>query len=245
MTQILRDFRDRPQADKRGPEDRRADQAAWLSSARQFLHQAADAEGRDGKTRKLQRIASHDQLLALDNLLCVSTGQGLSFYERPREGDEEEVDPQAYPAEDATFLVVHCDQHSVNMALLSYLIFQRRLVVLPVYDTFHRQWNDLAGAVTASGNMGHVMCFLVVCNAMHGPWQSTAFFNEVKEGARSLLEIMTSEDPLLTQLLPDILRDSGEEHRLTEEGIAEEVLQRLRQANFLARRGEKISTSRW
>ena len=53
-------------------------------------------------------------------------------------------------------------------------------------DIFHREWNDCMGAITASGFWFVVLLTSMVFNLPYVPWDGSAWFQKMVEGAEDL-----------------------------------------------------------
>ncbi len=92
------------------------------------------------------RESAHSNLRAVDHLLTVVLGKGLSFFlASGGEGQEE----SELLAERRT-LVLHLDEGSPTLAMCWWLLYHTRVRIVPVWDIFHREWNDCKNAIKAA-----------------------------------------------------------------------------------------------
>ena len=137
-TQAMRDARLR--VDDPGAKVTLAAKEEWHESAIAFLRQAKEEDDNEAapKQRKLQRLAAHDWLHAIDHQVQALTGWGLSAYlpEQPQhEPDQEpDQDPGAQPAthpapvlvpiETRMLLSISLDQCGIGMCSMMYMIYK-------------------------------------------------------------------------------------------------------------------------
>eukprot|EP00972_Heterocapsa_arctica_P054082 7969435-Heterocapsa_arctica.AAC.1 len=90
------------------------------------------------------RKSAYRQLKAIDWVLHDVLGTGLSNFLPP------EADVSPSPVWDLPTLVLHMDEGSIGYCSPWYLQYRLDMRVLFVRDVFHREWNDIKGALVAS-----------------------------------------------------------------------------------------------
>ena len=74
LSQVMRDLKVEPELEVPG----QSSQATWRAQALAFLIEQAAADGEIPSSRKLYRVAAHDWLCALEQMLTSFFGRGLS-----------------------------------------------------------------------------------------------------------------------------------------------------------------------
>lgn len=198
----------------------------WERSAADFLQgKKRHKNSEEGAPlRKKHRAAAAALGRALDNALTCGTGHGLSHFQVPAEADQR-GDPFLWPR-----LCIAPDQASDGVSLFHYMAYNpgMRINCQVSWDFSHGTWNDWRGAVKSCGCWGWFLVSLVSFNAFHGPWGEARFFQEMVGASTEYLQMSKhelSEDPLLAAFLPDLLRDTGDEHRIGEEGLSATIME--------------------
>jgi len=98
----------------------------------------------------------------------------------------------------------------MNVASCQFLQHYMKAAIVPVYDWFHRTWNDLQNSLRDAGLWVWSLLSIIVMNADHGPWDGASFWFKTKEGLTSYLTLATNEDALMISLLPQLWEEFGE-----------------------------------
>ena len=255
-TQAMRDARLR--VDDPGAKVTLAAKEEWHESAIAFLRQAKEEDDNEAapKQRKLQRLAAHDWLHAIDHQVQALTGWGLSAYlpEQPQhEPDQEpDQDPGAQPAthpapvlvpiEKRMLLSISLDQCGIGMCSMMYMIYKRGMRILPFFDPFHRQARDTWNAFKEAGIKTSLLLAGITYNLSRGPWAGAAWWQQVKEAAKDMMQTVTEDDILVSYFYPRILADKGVPFGSIS---VEELLQTISEADWLQVKGPRMNPSRW
>ena len=114
------------------------------------------------------------------------------------------------------------------------------------WDLSHIVANSWKGGMAQSGLMPFHRLMTVGWNARHGPWLEAVRWGQAMETMQHHVSLMQcAECPLFVQLLPKILADSGEAHRIHERDIAEVVWNDLQEGLPWRRRGTHVSDTRF
>jgi hypothetical protein len=225
-----------------------ADRDKWRHDALEYMRKARMDDQELQRVEKvkrqsrLQRVAAYRHLKQIDAQLraTLAGGEGLGTF-RPQTEVEKE---RRIPLEQLPLLVLTEDEHSVNMAAQWYLLYVKRLRMATWPDPWHRLWNDCMEGVKAAGFNLIIQLTTLCMNLPYGPWEGQKFFHEVAEAGADLLQLVDAEDPLLLDLAPQIaaeLKASGD----FGDGQKEWMVQQLRDASFLNKKGAHISPTRW
>ena len=104
--------------------------------------------------------------------------------------------------------------------------WEAKLRVCHFRDPFHREWNDCQEAIERAGLWHCVLLSTVLYNLSHGPWDGSAWFQKLREGAADYWSKAEAGDPLLEILYEPLCFDFQEEAV----GTPEHKLQVLNQA---------------
>ena len=218
----------------------RHDTLEYMRKARMGDHELQQVEKVKRQSR-LQRVAAYRHLKQIDAQLraTLAGGAGLSTF-RPRTEEKQ----KQVPLEQLPLLVLTEDEHPVNMAAQWYLLFVKRLRLATRPDPWHRLWNDCMEGVKAAGLNLIIQLTTLCMNLPCGLWRGKKFFQEVAEAGADPLQVIDDEDPLLLDLGLQIaaelnaIGDFGDGHK-------EWMVQQLRDASFLKKKGAHISPTRW
>ena len=114
-----------------------------------------------------------------------------------------------------------------------------------VHDPSHRIANNLELALKHSGQWLYALTMSLVYNLHWGPWNGCRWQHEAKAAVRDLCAVFKAGDALGRWAGPKILDDWGEGHRIHEDGIMEEVWNRLPTTRTFQCRLKKCSLTRW
>eukprot|EP00974_Lingulodinium_polyedra_P088979 8626383-Lingulodinium_polyedra.AAC.1 len=160
-------------------------------------------KGKKGSGRPVPRATSHSMFRAVDHLLQMSLGQGLSSF-----------GPLAPPApglslDSVPVLVLHTDEHSVNLAMVNWLSYHMRIPLLHCRDIFHREWNDAQDGIKSAGLWHVVALTSLVYNLNYGPWEGGSWFEKLRAGAQDLFATAQASDPLFNAFHRLLCWDKG------------------------------------
>ena len=219
----------------------RKDAVEYMTMARMDAQQLSEMEKKKQEV-KLQRVASYRHLRHLDaQLRAVMPGcLGLKTFTASASDEA----GQKLRLEQLPLLILTEDEHSVNMASQWYMLYSQKLRLATYPDPWHRVWNDCSEGVKSSGFNIVVQLTTLCMNLPYGPWEGQKFFQEVAEAGSDLVQLMHPEDPLLQEVAHQI----EEEMQVTgsfEDDKKEWLVQQLRGAAFLQKKGCHISPTRW
>ena len=124
-----------------------------------------------------------------------------------------------------------------------WLLYPGRVCLLPIFDANHRVWNDCQLALQHSRLWTLVQLMTIVLNLDHGPWQESRWVQEGREAVLSYTAVADTSCPVFESLYPGMLEDSGDSHRLAEEGLDRLIFRSLRSA--FSQKQQKVSITRW
>ena len=126
------------------------DKALWRQlSLSALCPQPAPKAGAKKKPRRRQlpRIAALKYLKAIEKTVLELTGKTLAEFVASAEDLESLGDPKPT-------LVTCIDQGSDGWSLMWWLAYSQKLRLVFKNDPFHREWNDIMGAIKAAGCWG-------------------------------------------------------------------------------------------
>eukprot|EP00974_Lingulodinium_polyedra_P008769 838067-Lingulodinium_polyedra.AAC.1 len=68
--------------------------------------------------------------------------------------------------------------------------------IFQIHDIFHREWNDVIGALKSSGLWWTVLLSTVVYNLCFGPWGGSAWYQKIKSAAGEYFSKEAPGNPL-------------------------------------------------
>ncbi len=71
------------------------------------------------------------------------------------------------------------DQCSTQLCPTAYTMHKLGLNMLHLPDPYHMEWNDIQEACAMSGFKAAVEASLIIFNIAYGPFQKSAFFNDL------------------------------------------------------------------
>lgn len=207
----------------------------WYSQASEFWAAQAGRSELDGKKDGPKRYRSKAKawVTACDHMLVTMTGAGLRHFAQPEEGHR--GDPERWPV-----LTICLDQGSDGWAGGMWLQHQAKVNCLLLFDVSHRGWNDACLALRSCG----ILLLQICMNLDHGPWQDGKWHKELREATSLYQSLATPHScPMFAGLLGQILHDRGEDERIAEDGIADEVFSTL--GDTISSMSIKASMCRW
>lgn len=207
--QEIRDIRDEPEHLDEDLGSEKKEQ--WAEDAHRFL---ASNKGRVKKP-KYQRISAQDFIVAVDNILDVTTGTPLvsyidtSYAEGSKLEGNRVVDSTQYC--DHRVLSLHMDQCAVNVAAIFWMQLYNHMHVVPLWDWFHRMWNDLGLSFRGAGHWPVLTVLIMTMNFAHGPWAGCDFWEKTKGACIRYLDTSGPDDPIFLWHLESILHDKNKQ----------------------------------
>lgn len=141
-------------------------------------------------------------------------------------------------------LSISLDQGSVGWPSLFYAMFVERLLIVPLADAPHRIWNDIQQSIEQVREFKEARYLTTILfNLNTGPFESAAWWQQVKAGVDEYCELAGEDDPLLLALIEDIADERNEGDRVNDRSFREQILAEL--PRLLANKGSKVPRSRW
>lgn len=132
------------------------------------------------------RVATFRELRMFENVLLAGTGMGFEAFDSRAEvqkyafwqkddstsenADAELPLPPVIDLRPPRCLVIIGDQDGTQWAGFNLLSNKLKVCFQPLRDPYHRRWNDLSGAIRASGYYPEYYHSTVVMNNRYGPW---------------------------------------------------------------------------
>ena len=136
------------------------------------------------------------------------------------------------------------DEGSIGFASPWYLQYHLDMRVVFARDPFHREWNDVRGALAASSLWWVILLTTNAFNLTYGPWEGAAWFEKLKLGAAEYCGLERATNPLFSAMYPSICRDKGVENRGTA-GHKEQMLEAMGSSEAWSRKGPRVTLRRW
>ena len=121
-------------------------------------------------------------------------------------------------------LISISDQGPLNCPCLDMMQWKMHMLILPLYDPFHRCWNDIKTALkSCAGRLFRVMLmYALFFNVSYGPSGSKAWFERKRQAAREFLLKHSATSDIFLSYVPHICREL-----LMDEPSTQEELQGL------------------
>jgi hypothetical protein len=237
----------------------------WATKARSFCEQRAEGETLPQRRQRMKRaiftiprLAAYDVVKGLERALLAGCGHGFEKFDSLRLLEDTGMTAQPV-TEDARaalqamslppcVLGVVADQEGKQWAGFNFLEKKLQLNLVPLRDPFHRMWNDFGAAVHKGGFSPVYHHSLFTFNIAYGPFQRSAFFQEMIDMAADLAQTMEGNNPLLLKFWPRILADQGMQDSFGDDtGFAARTrfVERMQLNKSFTIKGPKVSTSRW
>ena len=198
-------------------------------------------EGGEAKPeRKRQRTKAYQWLLAMEAVLQQYTGSGISRYIVHREEERRLPNPMDWP-----WLGVSLDRGPDSWAAKQFAKYFLHVNWEEFPDQSHDNWNDVRGALRETGLWTHVLVMILALNLSHAPYSEGKWHDKLTAAFLEYHTLASARDPIFVWLLPRILSDRGQLHRLCENNIAQEVWDSLPEAWCWHKRGDKVGMSRF
>ena len=214
-------------------------------SSRGSDHEAR-AKRRDGqgqsegqsKAKLAPRKAAQANCQALDNALRHGVKRSLSeFMPMPEESCDKRLHQRP-------LLCLHFDEASPNLSMAQWLVSSLKARVCWLRDPFHREWNDCSLALKAAGLWSNVLVTSLLHNLPYGPWDGSAWFHRLCDGAAHMCHNGSIRSELFTRLWPAICRDSSMSPIQSDEQ-QQLWLSDLTSADAFLRKGKRTALKRW
>ena len=107
-------------------------------------------------------------------------------------------------------LVSLTDQGSLNRAGLDYTMYKLGACILPLYDPYHRVWNDLRDSLKKVSTLFKTfLSFALFFNINYGPAGSKSWFQKKQAKRKEFIERMDAHSNPFLQYLPFIQEERG------------------------------------
>lgn len=193
-----------------------------------------------GRPKKKPRLESFQDLVALDNMLSVGTGSGLSQFSTVDEQGHEQ------PPEEWRILSLSPDQGPDCKCAVNFLQFSGMSLVVDCCDDMsHGAWNDIRAMLKGSGAWSHQLLMMCAYNTPYGSAPSPARLDQARLALEWYLrDIDIQQDQLFQHFMPLILQDAGLSSLLHQEGVIDHVKALLLDPQLL-KKGDKVSLVRF
>ena len=175
------------------------------------------------------------ELRALDGLLRKRLDRGLEFF-LPGES------PAGYDSVPPV-LVLHTDEASTNISLLSWLQWSLKARTLFCRDPYRRPWNDSKLALQDCGQYWAVLLARVAFNLPYGLWDGQAWWGKLIQQAEDAAKVLPVEGPIWQEFYPRVCRDRGwpvKDELAHRKWALEETMQLTSRA-----KGSRMALNRW
>ena len=196
--------------------------------------------GTSQPNKKRQRSKAYSWLLAVENILKEYTGKGLAQYLAPQHSHQSAVCPYSWP-----WLGIALDRGSDSWAAKQFLKYHLHANVEEFPDQSHDVWNDVRGALRATGLWNHVLLMVLALNLSHAPFGDGKWHEILHSAFKEYYRLASHRDPLFQRFWKNILADWNEMHREHEPNIIQNVWDRLPDQWCWSKRGEKVGMCRF
>ena len=225
-----------------------ADQLQWLEDQRQFLakrarpetkkqvKRRAKAKAGPAKTQK-DRVRAYHMIRALDHAFVEGTEGGLNNYKRDATGCELSLSNRP-------LICLQFDECSSSLAMYLYLAYKAHLRVVVLRDIYHREWNDVKLGLQWADVWWVVVLTTLAINLPHGPWGGSAWFHQMVEAMKDMVQRSPHGSPLFDEYDSAICRDRGAD---PSGGVQAKIerLEALPETSGFKAKGEKCALRRW
>ena len=161
------------------------------------------ATKRAKKLKEEPRMASFDWLCCIETALRSIGRSLLNWIPKIADNPEEAWGIEPLPA----CLTTVMDQEQKQWCGAYFLSYKCQGNFVWLFGQMHRRCNDVDRGLIQAGAYGTCLLRLFEANIAYGPWLSGAYFEEMQDMAKELVQAMTPEDPLLLKLWPHICKD--------------------------------------
>lgn len=198
----------------------------------------AEASGGTKTRAKLFRAKAWRLFCALNHMLVVCRGVGLSAFAVPASSDRRQ-EPHLWPT-----LTLSLDQRSDGWSMGCYLLWGTDLCVRVAPDPSHRGWNDAQLALRDVGMYGIVLLTTIALNWEHGPWKDGRWLAQARESAAAYVQVARADScPVYQGLFSRILQETGQEDQIGRPGLEADVFADLPSVG--RKMPDKVALSRW
>ena len=156
--------------------------------------------------------------------------------------------PEGLTLGDVPVLVTITDQGPNNLAALNFLQYhpQQAILILPLFDPYHRGWNDIKLALKRSicGGWRTVLEYALVGNLNYGPFHSSTWHYKKKAKLQEFILSEGVSSPYWQKYLPKICQ----EQRIPEPSSfvdSQNLLEKVAALDSFATKGPLIKLMRW
>ena len=138
------------------------------------------------------------------------------------------------------------DQSQIGVAACFHMGHQMQLMVLVMYDYYHRAWNDIKNAAkTSNGFFFSIMLkYSLVFNLNYGPFGKGGWFNDKKDFLKEVEASLTHTHPFFRERAHAIAKDQGWDEPVTEADY-EKVWHLVLQQSHFQKKGSLCKIMRW
>ena len=188
-----------------------------------------------------ERLAALEYLKAVDKTVETVTGRKLTDFGGTGAED------QACTMKMSPTMSIVIDQGSDGWSLMFYVLYKLKLRAILKFDIYHREHNDVGGAVKASGMWGCCVLSGMVHNVNYGPWEGSAWYQKILKASIEYFAVARPDDPLFKMLIADVARDKGmslDDFETHEEAV-EELFAAVRDGSCFRKKGIRTAFRRF
>ena len=201
----------------------------------------AKAKAKRSQKPPADRLAALEYLKALDQSLDTVTGRKLSEFRQIGAEDH------SCTMKLSSTMSVVIDQGSDGWSLMFYLLYKQKLRFILKFDIYHREHNDVMGAVKASGMWGCCVLSGMVHNVNYGPWEGSAWFQKILKASIEYFALAGPDDALFKMFISDVARDKGmslEDFETLDEAV-DEIFAAVRDGSCFRKKGFRTAFRRF
>ncbi len=235
------------------------DKQGWESALDYYFQSAASDEkgtSKGKKLRKAPRTTTLDYINALDNALDGGLGRRLHDFaedkaflanpvvlgSRQVSGTANNPEPTQIPAT----LTICTDEGSPQIAMMYFLLYELRLLMVAFRDPAHRCWNDVGNALKSCNLYSTILTSTLVFNLHYGPWKGAAWFSQIIDAATDMVTFLDPDDRLLVSVWDSICVDRGWHGSDATGAEARSVfLAGLQDVRAVTNKGPQVAGARW
>lgn len=213
--------------------------SAWQEQCKVWVRQ----ENGSGKAKHIYRKASFEFLVALENGLRQSCGPQwrLSQFFQPRLLSARNPNSLDLPR-----LCIAGDCGPDNIASISFLVRSCNTCVDFYPDDSRGCKHDMKAVLKGCNSWQWCLLMVSSFNCWLSPFWECMRFQQVKDAIEEFLAVMSPEEDVLFQhYLEALLRDTGEEHRVCEADIEQQLHEDLKHSACFWQSGRRISLMRF
>lgn len=195
------------------------------------------AQKTNGGRPKIHRAKALAWLHATDHQLRAATGAGWEQFCLPAD-EASWPPPGSRPS-----IMVSIDQGPDGWSAVHFLQNRLSCNMWLTPDPSHRVWNDCELAIRDMRLWSQCLTGIICLNADQGPWANARWWEEARQGVAEYMQIANTNCPLFVGLYKFIVFETGQTHRLGEEGLPEEIFGNL--GACVERKMPRVGMSRW